>query len=186
MEYLINFDYHITAFIHSIIPHNIFFDYFFSFLSLRGNSILFWIVLIVIAILLEERKHPGIQKKDIQFITTFLLSFLFTSLLVNVVLKNIFQRPRPLPTTTYNLITTTCPSDYSFPSGHASSAFAAATVLAAFDKKRRWVYFTFAFLISFSRIYLGCHYFFDVLAGALIGWSISFVILKLKGYWVRQ
>ena len=170
----------ITNFINSIILHNPFFDYFFSFFSLKGNSIFIWVLLIIIALILEERKNPGIQKRDIIFVTTFLLSFFATSMLVTFVLKNIFQRPRPFfPTSNFQLQTANCPKDFSFPSGHASAAFAATTVITAFDKKRKWLYFLVAILISLSRIYLGCHYFFDVVGGGFVGFTISYVILHL-------
>ena len=59
----------------------------------------------------------------------------------------------------------------------SATAFAAATVLSFFDKKRRWFYYTVAMLISYSRIYLGCHYFFDVIVGAIIGYIISQLLL---------
>ncbi|MFA6513419.1 MAG: phosphatase PAP2 family protein, partial [Patescibacteria group bacterium] len=53
----------------------------------------------------------------------------------------------------------------------------AATILAYFDKKRRWFYYIIAVLISYSRIYLGCHYFLDVVAGTILGFVISKIIL---------
>jgi undecaprenyl-diphosphatase len=72
---------------------------------------------------------------------------------------------------------------YSFPSGHAAASFVAAYLLSKKDKKRAWVYYVVALLISFSRIYLGKHYPSDVLAGALIGtligWGIEIGMLKL-------
>lgn len=179
-------DSQLTTFINSVIPHNQLFDYFFSFFSLRGNSIVIWAVIILLVLVLEERQHPGIQKRDVVFVATFLLSFFITSILVSFVFKNIFQRPRPqhlnnlLSTASVDNGLAQCPKDYSFPSGHASAAFAAATIITAFDKKRRWFYYGVAILISLSRIYLGCHYFFDVAAGGLIGWTISKTILFLN------
>jgi undecaprenyl-diphosphatase len=75
------------------------------------------------------------------------------------------------------------PTDYSFPSSHASSSFFAASVLSYFhlknkNKKKKtsrinlnWpiLYYSIAALISYSRIYLGVHYFTDVVVGAIIG-----------------
>jgi undecaprenyl-diphosphatase len=148
--------------------------FFFSFFSLKGNAIFVWILVIIIALFLEEKKHPGISKNDKKFIIVFTLSFLTTAFLVNYPLKNFFHRPRP-----NQLISTTCPTDFSFPSGHAATAFAAATVLTFFDKKRRFFYSTIAFLIAYSRIYLGCHYFLDVLAGGVVGIIISKIILSI-------
>lgn len=64
----------------------------------------------------------------------------------------------------------------SFPSSHAANSFAAAALFAHFYPKRLWIYFTLAALIAFSRIYVGVHYPFDVVAGALIGMGCAFVI----------
>jgi len=174
LEKLIYFDIVITNFLKNFLPHHHFFDLFFSFFSLKGNAIFVWILVIIIALFLEEKKHPGISKNDKKFIIVFTLSFLTTAFLVNYPLKNFFHRPRP-----NQLISTTCPTDFSFPSGHAATAFAAATVLTFFDKKRRFFYSTIAFLIAYSRIYLGCHYFLDVLAGGVVGIIISKIILSI-------
>jgi membrane-associated phospholipid phosphatase len=65
----------------------------------------------------------------------------------------------------------------SFPSGHASSAFAAATVLAhglsaAHPRQQRWLntaLYGSAALIAASRVYVDAHWASDVLAGAAIG-----------------
>lgn len=178
MSYIINLDYFLTNFFNKLVPHNQFFNYLFSFFSLKGSSILVWLLVIMIIVILEERKNPGISKRDKKFIILFSLSFLLTALLSDIVLKNIFMRPRPFigsgnPNPTQFL----CPRDFSFPSAHAATAFAAATVLTFFDKKRRWFYYTVAIFISYSRIYLGCHYFFDVIVGAIIGYIISRLLL---------
>lgn len=153
----------ITYVINSFLPHNSFFNYFFSFFSLRGNSILIWLVIMLFLIIFEE-------KRDKKFIIYFLIAFLTTVFLVNVVIKNIVQRPRP--TTKIS----NCPKDFSFPSGHASTAFAAATVIAFYDKKRKWFYYSIAGFISLSRIYLGCHYLLDVVSGGIIGYVISLLL----------
>lgn len=186
MYSLLRFDYFLTDLLNKLIPHNVFFDYFFSFFSLKGASILVWLLVIVIVAILEERKNPGISKQDKKFIILFSLSFLLTAILSDIILKNIFIRPRPfsadylLPIQPTRLIQPilTCPLNFSFPSTHAATAFAVATVLTFFDKKRRWFYYLTAIIISYSRIYLGCHYFFDVLSGSIIGYTISKLILK--------
>jgi len=142
LEKLIYFDIVITNFLKNLLPHHHFFDLFFSFFSLKGNAIFVWILVIIIALFLEEKKHPGISKNDKKFIIVFTLSFLTTAFLVNYPLKNFFHRPRP-----NQLISTTCPTDFSFPSGHAATAFAAANVLTFFDKKRRF------FLLNYCLSY---------------------------------
>ena len=71
------------------------------------------------------------------------------------------------------------PSTYSFPSGHATVSFACATVLALAVPRLRVPLFVLAALISFSRVYVGVHYPFDVLAGAVLGVGIAIALRTL-------
>jgi len=181
-------DTNITIFLRDIIPQIPFFNSFFSFLSLNGFSFAIWIVVIIVVTIIEEIQHPGIQKQDKRFIFYLLLSLCVQLITVNYILKPIFHRPRPFIISNIwaghalplQISTNSCPTDFSFPSGHTTTAFAAAFVLSAFDKKRRWFYYFVAILISYSRIYLGCHYFFDVVFGGLLGSFISWMTLKIK------
>ena len=98
-------------------------------------------------------------------------------MLLNVLLKNIFQRARPSFEQPLLTLTT-----YSFPSGHTAAATLFYGVLAAYLYCRlaswRWrvVVVTLATLlvalVGLSRIYLGVHYLSDVLAAiaASSGW----------------
>jgi undecaprenyl-diphosphatase len=71
------------------------------------------------------------------------------------------------------------PSTYSFPSGRATVSFACATVLALAVPRLTWPLFLLAALISFSRVYVGVHYPFDVLAGAVLGVAIAIALRRL-------
>jgi len=179
---LIKVDYFITQLLNKIIPHNLFFDYFFSFFSLKGNSIFIWILIIIVITFLEEKKNPGISYQDKKFILVFSLSFLITAFIISYLIKPVFRRPRPtfLNLTQIKNINKNfnCPTDFSFPSTHAATAFAAATILTFFDKKRRFFYYTIAILIAYSRIYLSCHYFFDIVFGGIFGLIISKLIIN--------
>ena len=165
MSYILNLDYFLTNFLNKLIPHNILFDYFFSFFSMKGSLILIWTVIIVLLIIFEKK----INKKFI--LKYFLVALVITSIVV-FGLKDTVRRARP---------TTVCEKDFSFPSAHAATAFAAAAIFTYFDKKRRWFYYAVAVLISYSRIYLGCHYFLDVISGAIIGYVISQLLLFVPG-----
>jgi undecaprenyl-diphosphatase len=61
------------------------------------------------------------------------------------------------------------PHSHSFPSGHATTSFACATVLAVLEPKLRVPALLLAAAIAYSRLYVGVHYPADVLAGAALG-----------------
>ncbi|CAN5229816.1 phosphatase PAP2 family protein [soil metagenome] len=173
LEQIISTDQTVTSFLAGILPHNSIFDTIFTFFSLNGISVYIWLFLLV-GIIIWQRKYYR------ELVVFFILSFTITWIFVSVVVKNIVQRDRPW--VVQNVDTTICPKDFSFPSGHASSAFAGATVFAYYDKKRRWLYYPLAILVAYSRIYLYCHYFLDVSIGALIGYLISRATLALLPY----
>jgi membrane-associated phospholipid phosphatase len=61
----------------------------------------------------------------------------------------------------------------SFPSGHASAAFAMATVIAKYQPKLKWPAYAAAATIGWSRVDVNAHYWHDVAAGALLGHYIA-------------
>jgi undecaprenyl-diphosphatase len=71
------------------------------------------------------------------------------------------------------------PHSGAFPSGHTSSAFACATVLAWASPRLRIPMFVLAAAIGWSRIYVGVHWPLDVLGGAVLGVLIATALLKL-------
>lgn len=169
---LLRLDATVSQFLSQLLPHNQISDNIFLFLSAQGLTIVIWGILFVYY--LYRERLDGTAK---QFLISFLISFGTTAIFVNVILKNIFMRIRPWIEMGIN--NSFCPTDYSFPSGHASGAFAGAVIFAHFDKKRSWLYYSIAIGISYSRIYLQCHYLLDVLIGAVIGGVIGFGTLKI-------
>ncbi len=174
-------DQKITFCLYNLFPDNIFLRNFFSFFSFIGSAAFIWIVFLILIVFIEEKAHPGISKKDKEFIIIFTLTIFFSFLTTEVFLKNLIRRPRPFyQIQNLKLKIQNYPQDFSFPSGHSTIAFAAATTLSFFNKKRRFIYFTIASLIAYSRLYLGVHYFFDVLVGGIVGMIISKIILNFK------
>jgi len=85
-----------------------------------------------------------------------------TATLLSEGFKNLFHEKRPDSN-----------AHDSFPSGHATAAFAAATVESDLHPKQAALWFTGATLISYSRIRLHRHYTQDVIAGALLGYGTA-------------
>ncbi|MEU6560885.1 phosphatase PAP2 family protein [Nocardia nova] len=101
--------------------------------------------------------------------------------LVAEVVKVIVAEPRPCRGVPDAYILEHCPvaSDYSFPSGHTTTA--AATVAALFLLNRRlgWVTAVFAIVLAFSRVYVGGHYPHDVVASALLAIPVATAVSLL-------
>jgi membrane-associated phospholipid phosphatase len=99
------------------------------------------------------------------------MSFAVASWL-NAVIKALVDRGRP----PHAEAVVGVPGSPSFPSGHAMSAFAVATAIALLAPRLRWPVLALASVIAFSRVYLGVHFWLDVLTGAALGMTIGAVI----------
>ena len=88
--------------------------------------------------------------------------------------KDTVDRARPaVADPTFETLIAT-PSSPSFPSGHAATAFAAAVAIGVLFPRLRWPLVGLAVFVAFSRVYLGVHYWLDVLVGSLLGVAIGF------------
>jgi len=125
---------------------------------------------------LFDRKHW--LKRGIFFTVSLLAVYLAMELL-----KIAFSRPRPFDVFIADVIFHPGfekPETYSFPSGHATLAFAAAVLINALYPRRKFFLLYFlAVWICLTRIYLGFHYPSDVLAGAILGASCAFFECKI-------
>ncbi len=110
-----------------------------------------------------------------------------TANLISLGLKYAIQRKRPYVSYPTIIEKRSEQGPYSFPSGHTTAAFSAATAL-TLSTKKWWVgvpAYTYASLVGYARMRLGAHYPSDVLGGACIGvltglltWKIDQYILK--------
>lgn len=137
---------------------------FFKACSFLGSTY-FYVSAIVILVIVKSRKdlYTGIHLLIIQGI--------------NRIIKFIVKRPRPPQI--YHLVVET---NYSFPSGHSMSAMAGYGLFIIELKNSGFKYRKvlmvilglMIFFIGLSRIYLGVHYFSDVIGGYLI--SLSYLL----------
>jgi membrane-associated phospholipid phosphatase len=97
------------------------------------------------------------------------------SLIVNQGVKRLFKRTRPT-TDGDDRLKVRKPMTSSFPSGHASAAAFAATMLTAWDGKRTGtVWFTLAGVVGTSRAYVRIHHASDVVGGLVVGRILGLV-----------
>jgi len=101
-------------------------------------------------------------------------------------LKRAFERPRPaaVDPAVHPLVPT--PHSYSMPSGHATTAFAAALAAGLVHPRLRLPLLALATLIAVSRIWLGVHYPTDVVVGAAIGSAVAAGLARLLGSRLRR
>jgi undecaprenyl-diphosphatase len=144
------------------------FDSIFVWLSRAGSSGLVWVVIALVL---------GIAYRRYALFGMVLLTVLVADT-TNFLLKDVFERERPNVRYAQPEPLMRPPDSHSFPSGHAATSFAAATVIAAAVPRFRVPLYVLAALIAWSRVYVGVHYPLDVLAGALYGTALGLVLVR--------
>lgn len=135
----------------------------------------FFVILSVLVLLILRNK-----------LAIFLVIFLAGNGIVNEILKRIFKRERP------NIKRLVKEKGYSYPSGHTMSAtcfYGLLIVLTMTSSLLLYIKLIVVFLlvmmiiiIAFSRIYLGVHYFSDVIAGMLGGVIYASFCVQFMSY----
>lgn len=143
----------------------------FVFITTLGNGGAIWILLSLGLLIPKKTRKIGILS---------LCALFFSVLIDNVILKNVIGRARPFDMIEGLNCLINKPTDYSFPSGHTGSSFAAAAVMfLGLRKKYSFSAIIFAMLMGFSRLYVGVHYLSDVVGGAVIGTMIGVTVYMI-------
>lgn len=129
-----------------------------------GNLGFIWIVISLLLLCFKKTRWAG---------AAGILGLIFSLVFNNWLLKNLFERTRPYEVVEGLMLMTKKASDFSFPSGHTGSSFAAATAICCMMKQSRtkWQYLLlgFAAVMGYTRLYIGIHYPSDVICGMLTG-----------------
>nr|WP_248484790.1 phosphatase PAP2 family protein [Tepidibacter aestuarii] len=166
MEIIKMIDISLLNFVHNYFQNDIF-DKIMPIISFLGNGGIIWIIISLILITNKKYRKVGMLS---------FFALILSTILVEGILKNLMQRPRPfIEFTNINLLIKK-PLSYSFPSGHATSSFAAAGVIGNMIRKYKVLTMILAGLIAFSRVYLFVHYPVDVIAGIILGLILSYLI----------
>ena len=141
----------------------------FEGLSWIGRLGLVWIVLACILALLWKRYA----------VVVFTVLAVAVSDWASYGLKAVFDVERPSMRYAEPKALVPAPTDAAFPSGHAATSFAAATVLTF--ARPRWApaFYLLAVAIGFSRVYVGVHYPLDIVGGAALGVGVAIALRLL-------
>lgn len=170
MEFLKTIDTQLFFLINHL-PHTTLLDFLMQTLSGLGSGGLIFLLFGFLLIIREE-------EKDHWFLLPLFCVSGLSWFISSYILKFGFSRLRP-GILTDAVIVGSIPPSYSFPSTHATVAFAFAVLLSWKEPRWRWIWFTLAFLISFSRIYLGYHYPIDVIGGGVLGLCIGLFVVGI-------
>lgn len=176
-EILYSIDLSVFYFINHKLANPVF-DKFFVFITDVNHWYIAYIILLCICYI------KGGRIGKIAALASLLL-VAFSDQLSSFFIKHWVARIRPCNALSDARALIDCSGSYSFPSSHAVNNFAVFAFFSSIYPKLKWVLFVTAFLVSFSRIYVGRHYPSDVLGGAVIGASIGYVF-SMGALWIDK
>lgn len=165
-----NLDIHLIQWMDAHI-HNFLLDQVMPWITCLGNNAILWIITGVLLLTIRKYRKAGLM--------IFATIILYT-VLGEVILKPIIQRPRPFIDMPNLHLLIPKPASFSFPSGHAAGAFAICSILAKLFRKFGILFFILAAAIALSRVYLHVHYPSDIIAGAFLGLGCAEIVWRLS------
>ena len=149
--------------------------------STEEHLVITFIASVLIWLMVGGIVYLWVYQKKILFrqVVSIFIATLFAWILSEVI-KSLVPVQRPFMINGQNPLTLTWPLDSSFPSAHASGAFALATSLRRSNRRLFLLYFIFAVIVSVGRVLSRVHYVVDVLVGAVLGIS-SVILLERLG-----
>jgi undecaprenyl-diphosphatase len=155
------------------------FDIFFPFITDLNQHWYGWVLFVGLWLLLMTKGGKKGRTVGLLVIVVVAMSDQISS----KVIKYMVMRPRPCwlvdgkPIVENVRLLVSCGGGYSFPSSHAVNNFAIASYVSHYYRKWSGWFFLFAFLMAFSRLYIGVHYPSDALGGAAIGGACAGIVI---------
>jgi len=166
---LVKFDTALFYFINQSLANPVF-DWFMPIITNKWTWLPVWLVLIV-GILLKG------TRRDKWILLMAVLSVAMSDMVAHRIIKENVQRIRPCNALENVHLLVKKNHSYSMPSNHAANFFALAGIFGFFYRRYQPWLFLVAGIVGFSRIAVGVHYPFDVLAGALLGVFLALLVV---------
>ncbi len=178
IETLTSLDNQILLFFNS--NHSPFMDEFMSLITGKWIWIPFYLILIDMLFKKLGPKYAALT------LAAVVIAIVMTDQICASVLRPYIARLRPCNPDNpifeaITLVKNIHPGSYSWPSCHAANTFALATLLSCVMRSRKFtiMIFSWAIIVSISRLYCGVHYPTDILCGAAFGSVFGYLSLML-------
>lgn len=151
-----------------------------SFLIFCSRWLIFFLT-IPVALTGLRKRHRGLRHAAYRAAWAALVA-----LVISLLLGMVFARVRPFRASDQiNLLVSPPASTYSFPSSHASVAFAVAAALLYGDVSIGLLALLMAVFVAFGRVATGVHYPSDVFAGMLLGFA-AYALTRAGHAWLHR
>ncbi|WP_455170578.1 phosphatase PAP2 family protein [Aegicerativicinus sediminis] len=185
IEKLLEFDTELFIYLNNLGSTN--WDAFWMAYTTKFN----WIPLYAILLYLLY-KQLGLKPLLVTIVVVAVM-VLFTDQITNL-FKHGLQRPRPCQldelADKIRLVKSSCGGRYGYFSGHASNSMALAVFIGFMLRYRfkylKWILIVWAFLMAYSRVYIGVHYPLDILSGMIFGAMCGYGFYKINLYLIKK
>jgi undecaprenyl-diphosphatase len=126
------------------------------------------------------------RMRALKWTVAIILSVALTDLFSYRVVKANFERARPPQANVQVIVRGEKHTGNSFPSNHSANMFAVAMAVSGASPLASIPFFLAAFLIGYSRVYVGAHFPMDVLGGAAIGILIATLVRMTFSRWLKS
>lgn len=161
--------------IHSVAGVSVLGDFLITFFAVWAMPLMLGAVLVFALLTLIPRFHPY-RYCNIQLFIVSVLSALLARLGVTELIRLVYKNPRPFEVFgDLEQVIAHAPGR-SFPSGHASIAFAVAAAVSFCYPKWGAVFFVLAVLVGTARVAGGIHWPLDIVGGAIVGVASAYAV----------